>query len=160
NPGLRGVMANAQTPLVQLPHLAMLTRAYWDADRRFEPAEVALRELARLIYPEHADLFVRAWLLLAQGDAASAFDAADQIDALLTGPGLGRLGPIGRRLFPGPELVATDVGIQLRIRGYAELFKEKCNVGADEPALDECFFQYCRHALRWQLRHGYRKVVG
>lgn len=160
NPDVRGVMGNAQTPLVQLPNIAILARLLWDAAGRDEAADEALRSLGRLIYPDQAELLAHSWALLAGGEARLIFDAADRLDVAIQGGALGRLGIIGRSLFPTADLIARDLVLLLQMRGYAELFKERWNAGADEEILTACLVDYCRHNLRWQMRHGYQKVVG
>ena len=160
NPEIDGAMGNAQTPLVQLPHIATFLGYLWDAGRMNAPSAEALTELARLLYPEQAGLIARAWGQIETGRADELAATADEIDAVLESGRLGRPGAIGRLLFPSTDLVARDLALQLRVRERAERYRERWNAGADEGELEELLLGYFRHNLRWQLRHGYRKILG
>lgn len=160
NPEIDGAMGNVQTPMVQLPHIATFLRYLWNGDRRGESEATLLEELARFLYPEQAALVGRAWGLIKAGDADAIRAAADELEAVVAEGRLGRPGALGRFLFPTFELVARDLAQQLRVREAAERYHQRWNAGADEPELDELMLGYLRQNLRWQLRHGYRKIMG
>ena len=153
-----GVMGNAQTPLCQLPNIYYFTRAIWNMDLRNDDRERAVAELARLIYPERADLVTRCWMSLGSPDAPNAAELAAQLAGLCETGALGLPGPIGVKLFPDFAQVARDLAEQLRIHGIAMDF---CKM-ADDPAVSEDTLleqleTYCTLSLAWRRRNGFRR---
>jgi hypothetical protein len=155
---IRGAMGNAQTPLCQLPNMYFFTRATWDMSRRREDREPAVRELARLIYPEHEDLVARCWMSLASLEAPAAAKLADELAGLCETGSLGRPGPIGVKLFPRFDQVARDLVTQLRIHGVAMDF---CRMADDESVSDDELLdqlkRYCLKSLAWRRTNGFRR---
>jgi hypothetical protein len=154
---IRGVMANAQTPLCQLPNIHYFTRSAWNMDLRVQGAQPAMAELARLIYPEQAQLLTKAWLSLGSDQAPNAAELADQLESLCKANRLGRPGAIGIKLFPDYGQVARDLAVQLRIHGTARRF---CSMVADpnvsEDRLVRQLVDYCLQSLAWRKHNGFR----
>ncbi len=159
--GLRGVMGNAQTPLVQLPHMYLFSLLLWESSPSQPEAspEEWLGALARLVSPRHADILVRGWRSL-EGSGGVAgqecLTCAEELAAAAEGPA-GPPGWLGRCL-PSARLL-SDLATQLRIRGCALRLQELGPAGsvAEVQAAAQA---YLRTALDWQRRHGYRAVTG
>jgi hypothetical protein len=154
---IRGAMGNAQTPVCQLPNIYYFTQALWDMEQRNEPPERAVRELAKLIYPQKADILTRGWLSIAHPDAPHAEDLADQLEKLEKGKQLGRPGPIGIKLFPDYGQIARDLADQLRVHSAATAF---CKMASDDGSKDEQLLEqltkYCLLSLAWRKNTGFR----
>lgn len=155
---LAGIMANAQTPICQLPNIYYFQRAAWNMSQHAADRETAMAELARLIYPEHAGMVTRCWMSLGSAEAPNAAALADELDALARDGRLGRPGPIGWLLFPDAAQVARDLAEQLRIHGVAMSF---CRM-ADDPKVDDAALierltAYCLLSLAWRRRTGFNR---
>ena len=157
---VRGIMGNAQTPVWQLPNMYYFARASWDLSRRNDPREDAVAELARLIYPEHAELLTKCWLSVGSPDAPDAAKLADELQTIVERGELGRPGPVGWKLFPTFDQVARDLAIQLRIHGLAMNF---CKMAADENVSEDALLEqlkaYCLWTLRWRKINGFRRYA-
>lgn len=160
HPGLQGMLGQAQTPFVQLPNIFFLANALWDRERRHQTIADSVRDLATLLYPRAGDLVGRAWVLLDSSAAEDILTVADQLDAAVQGGDLGPPGPLGRCIFPEPERVAADLAYLLRIKGYAELFRQRLDVSDHLAASRESLAAYVRAVLSWQERHGYNAMGG
>jgi len=155
---IRGVMGNAQTPVCQLPNMYYFTRAAWDMDLRDADREQAVAELARLIYPERADMLTSCWMSIGSPDAQNAEVLADELQGLIETNALGRPGPIGIKLFPAYDQVARDLVTQLRIHGAAMDFcKMADDDGVSEARLLDQLKRYCMLSLAWRRHHGFRR---
>jgi N-acyl homoserine lactone hydrolase len=154
---IRGVMANAQTPLCQLPNIAYFMNSAWRMDRRTEAPAQMVHELARWIYPEHTDSLARAWLCLRDPEARDADALADELAKLEKEHRLGRPGPIGFKLFPDYGQVARDLSTMLRIHSAAMGFCRMVQAGgADDQELLERLERYCLLSLAWRKHTGFR----
>jgi hypothetical protein len=155
---IRGAMGNAQTPVCQLPNMYYLTRAIWNMDFRNDDREQVVAELARLIYPQRADLITRCWMSLGNPEAPNAAALADELAGLIETESLGRPGPIGIKLFPDFAQVARDLVIQLRIHGVAMEF---CRMAGDKKVTEDALLaqltEYCMLSLQWRRLNGFRR---
>lgn len=155
---IRGIMGNAQTPVCQLPNIYYFTRAAWDMNLRSADREQAVRELARLIYPERAELVMRCWMSLGSPEAPDAASLSDELAGLANSLSLGRPGPIGVKLFPDYGQVARDLAEQLRIHGVAMEFCRMADGSSiNEARLLEQLTRYCLLSLAWRRRNGFRR---
>ena len=154
---IRGAMGNAQTPVCQLPNIYYFTQALWDMEQRNEPPERAVRELAKLIYPQKADILTQCWLSIAHPEAPHAEDLADQLEKLEKEKQLGRPGPIGIKLFPDYGQIARDLADQLRVHSATTAF---CKMASDDGSKDEQLLEqltkYCLLSLAWRKNTGFR----
>ena len=154
---VRGAMGNAQTPVCQLPNIYYFTRALWDIELRNQPADRAMRELARLVYPQNTELLTNAWLSLGNPEAPNAEALAEQLEMFEKNQQLGRLGPIGIKLFPDQGQLARDLAAQLRIHSAAMTFCKMVRGGQpDDEKLLELLTRYCRLSLAWRRHTGFR----
>ena len=160
NPELQGVMGNVQTPLLQLPHFYFFTSSIWDLDYRKTSEKDVLLELAGHLYPEHRQLVADCYLALKEPDPAKITALADQLDDLVRQDRLGRLGIIGRKLFPDHRIVAQAIALQLRLRAAKERLMQ--NITPTTPKA-ECtkLIRDCLDAyLAWDLTHGWHDFWG
>jgi len=152
-----GIMGNAQTPLVQLPNIYFFARSAWDLDTRTADRREVMRELARLVYPQHAKLLTDCWMAIADNQPAEWARLADELEALASGNRLGPLGPIGRKLFTDGGQAARDLAMQLRIHGTARDFIRMAGeTNVDEAALLKRLEHYCLLSLAWRRHTGFR----
>ncbi len=154
---VQGAMANAQTPLCQLPNLYFFTRAIWDMALRREDRKASMHQLARLIYPQRADVLTAAWMSLGHPDAPKAEDLAEELNRLCDQEQLGRPGPVGLKLFPDYSLVARDLARQLRIHAAAVAFCRSAGSAAPDAEALARLERYCLLSLEWRRRTGFRR---
>lgn len=153
--GLNGVMCNVQTFLLQLPNIHYFTQCAWSLDTHKNGQEASLRSLANMLFPDNADLLVSAWRQLSKPGSESALTISAQIEDLAAHDGCGRLGIMGRYVFPRPSQVLGDLAIQLRVHGKAEHVREV--VAAQHPSNDviQAVTAYLEAVLEWQRRNGH-----
>jgi hypothetical protein len=171
HPTLAGMIGNAQTPLLQLPHTLYFLGSAWNYELRQRPLEEVTRELAQYLYPEQQELIAAGYMALdfaplkqrglegRAGTASQAGALADKLTALLAADGLGRPGVFARKLFPDHRQAARDLAAQLRIRAAQEnLFQTvKMTTVPEECArLLEVWFDA---VLAWEKMHGYQQFI-
>jgi hypothetical protein len=154
---IRGAMGNAQTPLVQLPNIHAFTRAVWDTKHVGPPKEESLRELARMLFPEHADLLTRGWLSLGDPEAPEGRELADRMEKIADSKDLGRPGPVGLKVFPGGEILFADLAVMLRIHAAAREFVRKTGENASDDELVDLVNEYNLLSVQWRKRNGFRR---
>ena len=155
HPGLAGIMGNAQTPFAQLSNIFYLAECAWDTDETKATDEELLRRLARFLLPEIEDELAAGWLSLSKSGSKQAFDAADDLEAVLAGGRTGRPGAGGRFIFPDPKLVVSDLALLVRIHGGAEKVRESVEAKSGDVAVGDAVFGYLRSVLEWQARTGW-----
>lgn len=156
--GIDAAMGQAQTPIVQLPKLFYLFRHLWDPECGDDPAP-HLRELGRLLHPDHGDALADAWLAMSGSDAEALGTARTALAAAVA-EGLGRPGPLAECLFGMPTIVAEDLLAQIAIRHEGEAFLAAVRSEAAPEVVQDHFAAYLRAALRWRERHGYIPMGG
>jgi len=158
--GLKGVMANVQTLLVQLPNIFYLIRSAWSSQLRNADEATVLRTLARLVYPEQADLLAQGWAQLTKSGSEAAMAVAVRIQDLLGHGQMGRLGTIGASLFPTSNQVFRDLVTMLRIHGKAERVQEQVAASASREEVTRALVEYFREMLDWQNTNGFFGAYG
>lgn len=154
---IRGAMGNAQTPMVQLPNIYYFTRAAWNMNLRAADRETAMKELARLIYPEKVKLLAESWMSLGNPEAPKARQLADELEKLSGTRALGRPGPIGIKLFPDYGQVARDLAQQLRIHAVAvDTRRLALDASAGEDKVLQSLTDYCLLSLAWRRQNGFK----
>jgi len=159
-PGLRGVMGNVQTPLLQLPHVYFCTSAIWDLDYRKRSEKEVLEELSGHLYPEHRQLIADCYFALKESDPARIEALADRLDRLVREDKLGRLGIFGRKLFPDPGIVASTLLLQLRLRAAQERLVSDVAPGASKAECARLISAYFDAYLAWDTAHGWHGLWG
>ncbi len=160
SPGLRGVMGNAQTPLIQLPNVYFLSAWCDDPASVGGSAREVLRELCRAVYPARAELLADSYLALGEPDPARVAAAADRLEGACAPAGLGRPGCIGRKLFPDPAIAARALVLQLRRRAAQERL---ASIARTAPSDAECVAivrDYLDAYLAWDTAHGWHELWG
>lgn len=153
--GLPGVMGNAQTPLCQLPDIFHFLEWAWSG--RQASREETVKELARLIYPRHAELLEKGWLCLAAPDEHEATRLGGELRDLAEAAQASErmvLGPLAMGLFPDKGQIARDLAAQLELAASAARFVRLAQA-EDEGAKDE-LIRYAQLALRWRRQTGFR----
>jgi len=154
---IRGAMGNAQTPVCQLPNIFFLAQAIWNMRTGAGERESSIRELARLIYPQHSGLLAEAWLSLGSPQAQRAAELADELARRATEGTLGRPGPVGVRLFPDYSQIARDLAAQLRIHAAAvDAIRMARDPNVPDEQLIERVTGYCLLSLEWRRHNGFR----
>jgi hypothetical protein len=155
-----GVMGNVQTPLLQFPHIFFFTSSIWDLEYRKKSEPEVLRELARHLYPEHAELIANAYLALKETDPAKIKPITDQLEKLAAENKLGQPGVFGRKLFPDAGIVAKMLLLQVKLR-YAQqrLFHD---IAANTPPADceRLLVEYFDAYLAYDTSHGWHELWG
>ena len=160
NPDLTGVIGNVQTPLLQLPHVYYLTSLLWNTDYRKTSEKDALLQLGTDLYPEHAQLMANSYLGLKESDPGRVAFWANRLEELSRNNQLGRLGIIGRKLFPDSSSVARGLAMQLHLHEAQERLMQ--TLTATTPQADrfrlvrDCIDAY----LAWDLENGWHEFWG
>jgi hypothetical protein len=155
-PQIAGVMGNAQTPLVQLPNIQFFSSMAWNPDYGKRSAKESLLDLSRRVYPDVAETLAEAWYQLSLSDAAKCRSVADTAEKLLGDKRLGRLGPVGRVLFPDGETLIKDLVCTLRMHAFAiDGLKHLSSKTPSAPDLIAAFTGYLTQAAILQQRNGF-----
>ncbi|MCX6623594.1 MAG: hypothetical protein NTY38_21520 [Acidobacteria bacterium] len=152
--GMKGVIANSQSYLLQLPNLFHLLRGSWSREVRSAAEPVLLGSLAKLVYAERHSFLAQGWEQLGRPGSREASAAAEQVREALHGR-LGRLGVLGEYLFPASDQVLRDLAVMLRIHARAETVRELAAAGASEKELSQAVAAYLRELLDWQRVNGF-----
>lgn len=159
-PELRGVMGNVQTPLMQLPHLYFFTSCIADLQYCKRSEKEVLVELASHLYPEHAQLVADGYLALKEPDPARIEPLVRQLDDLLAHDRLGRLGVLGRKLFPDHRIVAQVLLWQLRHRWARERLVQGVGPNTSKAECMALVRDYFDAYLAWDVAHGWHRLWG
>lgn len=151
-PGLAGLMGNAQTPLLQFPHVSHFLNTAWSYNYRKRPARESLRDLAARVYPEHSELLDDCWMALASSDRAQAGSLSRRLERLIGKNRIGRPGILGRKLFPTQRQIAEDLAVQLKVRAALKDLSPRIGNPAHCAKVVEDFLDA---ALTWDRRHGW-----
>jgi len=159
-PGLRGVLGNAQCPLLQLPNVYLYLSALWDPRCLDWSDDRVLSGLTSRLYPDHAKLTADCYAALGQTDWRRVSALADRLDSLTAREALGRPGLFGRQLFPDDRFVAHSLVMQLRLQAALErLYAEVTAETAPEQCAEligDCLDAY----LTWDHAHGWHDLWG
>lgn len=159
-PELRGVMGNVQTPLMQLPHLYFFTSCSMDLQYRKRSEKDVLVELAGHLYPEHAPLVADSYLALKESDPARIEPLVRRLDDLVARDRLGRLGILGRKLFPDRRIVAQVLLWQLRHRWARERLLQGVGPSTSKAECIVLVRDYFDAYLAWDTAHGWHRLWG
>jgi len=159
-PGLRGWMGNNELMLLQMPRSFYFMSSLWDYKLASQSESVSLRELARLLYPDHVT------------EITSAFQALQEKDPKVIRISVQNLmriqehrrdqiqpGAIGRFLFGGNTMFITDLQMQLEIRLSRQ---ELISALQGTPDVNECArltSLYFDKVLAWNSRTGWDKTI-
>jgi hypothetical protein len=158
-PKLRGMMGNVQTPILQLPHVYFFTASMWDLDYRKRPEDGVLSDLCDQLYPEHGQLLAQCYLALKEPDPTKIAERADRLEGLLQRGNLGRLGIVGRKLFPDHRIVAQVLLPQLRLCAARERL---VRIAPTTPKAEcgKLIRDYFDAYLAWDMAHGWHGLWG
>lgn len=156
--GLRNVMGNAQTPLVQLPNIFFFAESAWHGLPPSLPkdSEVCAR-LAYLIAPDIADDLTEGWLALKHPSAEEALLRANRLETIVREKRIGRLGALGRLYFPGVERLLLDLAAQLKVHAGARTVCNALEKSTSPTQVEEALLSYYEAALTWQATHGFNR---
>lgn len=152
-PELYQIMANAQTPFVQLPNIYAFHRLAWGADDLNR--ETALLGLATELFPDRAQVLADAWSTIRQDIASDDVTAAaDALERSLA-DGFGRYGVLTQYLPERGERIVLDLLTQLRAHAAVLRAAELARGSAEPEEIVSALGQYLIAALKWQDRHAY-----
>ncbi|GAG75856.1 unnamed protein product, partial [marine sediment metagenome] len=152
---LKGVMANVQTYIVQLPNIYYFVGCGWNPNMRKANEPTVLTSLAKMIYPQQADLLVRAWMLMHQSDVNAAEAIATEIDRILEQRQIGRTGLIGQYIFPDSSQIFKDLSIMLRLHARGNHVEQLIAAKADKYVITQAMADYLLQVMKWQKINGY-----
>lgn len=156
---LRGVMANAQTPLVQIPNLWFFERSAWSSEYLEIQKTEVLEDLASRIYPRSADLLARSWSLLSQADSEAAKQVAAALENAVRDGQLDASGPMARYLGPTDSWLASNLAMQLRVHAAAEELMQSLKTGAPAKTMEDAVRGYFHAALVMMETDGFRPAL-
>jgi hypothetical protein len=158
-PELRGVMGNNELMSLQFPRTFYFFNTAWDTKYENRPEPEVLQELAGQLYPDHKELIAESFLELREKDPEKIRNILGQLGDLIKDGNAGRLGAIGRLLFPDQLVLARNLQSQLEIRcARQSLLKGlEGNPSVDESAkLVENYFD---RLLAWNQKTGWDKMI-
>ncbi len=157
--GLRGVMGNNQLMLLQFPRTSYFFATAWDRQYEQLPERHVIEDLAQRIYPDQRRLIADAFFALNETDPNRIQATLSELRQVLQAGSIGRLGAIGRYLFPGGSAVANNLRMQLEIRFARQQLVEALK-GQPTPA--ECanlVGNYFDKLLAWNKETGWDKMI-
>ena len=154
----RNAMANAQSPVVQLPNIFFFAQTAWHG---VPPAEPAARDvvtpLAKLLAPDIADDLAEGWLMLKERDAGKVLACAARLDKIARQEGAGRVGALGHHYSPGLTRLLSDLATQLRVHAGARVVCEALARFAPLHDVMPALSDYYSAALDWHRVHDFRR---
>jgi hypothetical protein len=158
--GLAGVMANVQTPLLQMPHVYYYLATLWNADYRNRAERDVVQEVSEQIYPEHRQLLADAYAAL-KGTPPDKIEAlAASLNGLINSNQLGQPGVLGRKLFPDKTIIARSLVLQLRFRAAQDRFFEKVGKATAKEEYQRLFVDVFGAYLSWDTATGWHDLWG
>ncbi len=116
-------------------------------------------DLAEQLYPEHKDLIANAFLALRESDPERIRAILTPLQELIHKRSAGRLGALGRYLFPDAMVIARNVEQQLGIR----LARQSLIAAMQgKPTLSQCaelVEAYFDKLLAWNKETGWDKMI-
>jgi hypothetical protein len=159
HPGLRGLMGNNQCPLLQFPRTYYFLSSAWDSEYRNRKERDVLLEVAGHIYPEHKSLIADCFAALDDGDSRRIDGLRTQLENLITQDKLGRLGILGRKLFPDHAQVARDLVAQLSVRATQETMYRALTPTADRAESARAIERHLDALLAWTDMNGWEMMI-
>jgi hypothetical protein len=160
NPELAGVMGNVQTPLLQFPHVYYFTSAMFDAEYRKRSEKDVLLDLSGCLYPEHRELLAECYSALNESDPAKIQPLAEKLDSLVRQDKLGRLGILGRKLFPDHRIVAQTLALQLNFRAASQRLAQGLTPSTSKAECEKLLTDHFGSYLAWDTAHGWHNLWG
>jgi len=160
-PALKGIMGNNELMSLQFPRTFYFFNRAWDAGYRDRTEPEMLSELARQLYPDHQQVIAAAFRELREYDAGEIGQTLEELSKLVQGGNAGRVGAIGRYLFPEHLAVAKNLQLQLRIREARQKFIEAL-IRKDKPSVHESaelLEDYFDKLLAWNHETGWDKMI-
>jgi hypothetical protein len=158
-PNLKGVLGNAQTPLIQIPNIRFYQRIAWDRDYASKPQLAVLEDTARDTYPEITQDVAHGWLLLSEHDSAASRATAIALERAVKQNGLGPAGVIGRYVSPDGRWLISNLAAQLRVHADAIDLAAGLNTGAPYDQLSLLTDHYFLSALAMVKTTGFRPAL-
>jgi hypothetical protein len=159
-PAFQGVMAGAQTFVVQLPNLHYFFALAWGDKTGTADENNSLRSLGKLLLPEKADLLAKAWAQLELPGSGPALAVVGQLEPMAKSCRKSGLGTLGEYIFPDSSQIPADLVMMLRIHASAERVRERVKAGAPEGEVLEDVKAYFRAMLDWQKKNGFFGAFG
>jgi hypothetical protein len=158
-PGLKGVMGNNQTMLLQFPRTYFFFTSLWDSEYKKHKEEDVLKEVSEQIYPDQKELLVESFLALKQTDPEKINIAIAHLEKLVNAGDAGRPGAIGRYLFPDRLIVARDLKTQLEIRAARQTLLKALQGKPDVKECARLVEDYFDKLLAWNQQTGWDKLI-
>ncbi|MHB1002133.1 MAG: hypothetical protein ACYC27_23070 [Armatimonadota bacterium] len=153
-PQLKDIMANAQTPFVQIPNIYSFHQLAWGAPDLTR--ESVLMNLAKTLFPENPKVLADAWSMIKPDVSPDEVNlAADALESAIIDGAMGRSGVAAMFLPSRGLMAASDLVIQLRAHAAVIKASELAKADAGEDAVFQALKHYLEIALTWQDRHGY-----
>jgi hypothetical protein len=158
-PALRGVMANAQTPLVQIPNLWLFERKAWNATYSPADSHSILLGAAEEIFPSLSSEIAEGWQMLSLQDAKGSRAAVQKLEDSVRRRTMGRPGPVGRYVIPDGTWLVENLASQLRVHADAVDFVNRLEgSGGSEPVLAAAQ-SYLESAMEMESTTGFRPAI-
>jgi hypothetical protein len=159
NGQVRGVMGNAQTPLVQIPNLWLFQQKAWNSNYNPQSHLAMLEGVARGVYPNIAKDLAHGWQLLTENNAGEARAMADRLEMALRGNHLGPAGTIGRYVIPSGKWLVENLVMQLRLHAEAVDFTFKLKDPSTFEPIRSSAEQYLKSSMAGVKATGFRPAL-
>jgi hypothetical protein len=158
-PGLKGLMGNNQTMLLQFPRNYYFFNRLYDTEYKKHKEEDVLKEVSEQIYPDQKELLVESFLALKQTDPQKINITIARLEKLMTAGNAGRPGPLGRYVFPDQLIVARDLKTQLEIRAARQSLVKALRGKPDVKECARLVEDYFDKLLAWNKQTGWDKLI-
>jgi hypothetical protein len=152
-------MGNNQITVLQFPMTYFFFESTWDISQKNRLQQDMLLAVSQQLYPEHAQLLRDAFLALYETDLAQINLARLEVEKLANGGNIGRMGALGRYLFPDKLVVARTLQKQLEIRAARQSLIAALR---GKPSLEESarlVSHYFDVLLAWNEKTGWETVI-
>jgi hypothetical protein len=133
--GLKGLMGYNPIALLEFPSTNYFFANLWDPEYGNRTQEQVLSDISELLYPERKEIIADSFRGLLEAKPDKIKDTLFRLETLIKSDDLGRLGGLGRFLFPDRSVVARDLAAQLRIRYARQSFIQSMQDG--KPDVNE-----------------------
>jgi hypothetical protein len=158
-PDTEGLMGNNQTPLLQLPRTYYFLSSAWNYNYRTQKEEDVLFDLAGHLYPEHRRLMVDCYLALDEVNPQKINLSLNHLEGLVSHGNMGRLGVIGRKVFPDHLEIAKKLVFQLKIRLGRQTFLQALQKGSSRDYCEKLLGDYLDSLLSWDEETGWQRMT-
>ena len=158
-PGLQGWIGNNELMLLQFPRSFYFMSSLWESGFAARSEQDVLKELSRLLDPEHAQEINAAFKALQQKEPQAIRSALGSVSPLAGSGKAANSGVIGRFLFGPTGTFMSDLQMQLKIRLARQTLVSALHGNPEVAQCAELLEDYFDKILEWNQKTGWYKTI-